>query len=327
LSMFAHTGLEAVEELFNLELFSSCIKFLLGVSLENSTQQDIEKNRKQWTSSQVREFQHLHSLLSFMILCCDMTPHIQEYTGNERTDAQNNSIPVNSKSRASDGGIEEFYGKLEMPHEVSTLVYGNLSSYYLAEAVTIYREHSNSIVLDMLKQVSHSCKAVSLIIVEETLKQYTNISSTELRNLSHLLVELLRIADSIQQNRLELVIYGKTGLLELVQSCQKTDTSRAYQAIKCLVTASHKNQAVKEHLLLQPSRWEWAVNWLKSKMEGSYWTDSNSSNEDSTNRTFHRTTSAQVTLEEANAMLAEFEHDIHMEHEETDKKNMSVDSS
>ena len=36
------------------------------------------------------------------------------------------------------------------------------------------------------------------------------------------------------------------------------------------------------------SRWEWAVNWLKSKMEGNYWTDSVLSNEDSNNRTFHR---------------------------------------
>jgi len=326
LSMFAQTGLEAVKELFNLELFSSCVKFLLGVSVDSSSQ-DIEKNRKQWTSSQVREFQHLHSLLSFMILCCDRSPHIEESSlGNGKLDSQNNSIAAAASSpvKSSGGRLEEYYGKLEMPHEVSSLVYGNLSCYYIAEAVTIYREHNNSIVLDMLKGVSFSCKAVSMIIVEETLKQYSTISSTELRNLSSLLVELLRIGDSVQQNRLELVIYGKTGLLELVQSCQKTDTSRAYQAIKCLVTACSKNQAVKEHLLLQPSRWEWAVNWLKSKMEGSYWTDSNSSNEDSTNRTFHRTTSAQVTLDEANAMLAEFEHDIDME--ETDKKNMSIDS-
>ena len=36
------------------------------------------------------------------------------------------------------------------------------------------------------------------------------------------------------------------------------------------------------------SRWQWAVNWLKSKMEGNYWTDSVTSNEDSNNRTFHR---------------------------------------
>ena len=77
---------------------------------------------------------------------------------------------------------------------------------------------------------------------------------------------------------------------------------------------------------------QWTVNWLKSKMteSTSYWSpssDSVVSNEESSTRTFHRTTSAQVrkaapsggkaslsplpqvTLDEANAMLAEFETD------------------
>jgi hypothetical protein len=41
------------------------------------------------------------------------------------------------------------------------------------------------------------------------------------------------------------------------------------------------------------------VNWLKSRMESAYWSPSNDSvvsNEDSTSRTFHRTTSAQVSV-------------------------------
>merc|ERR1739845_139902 len=101
-----------------------------------------------------------------------------------------------------------------------------------------------------------------------------------------------------------------------------------------------------------------AVNWLKEKMDeeassssnagesstsgiststnnsksGSnttdlMWGDSNS-NEDSLTRTFHRTTSAVVTLEEANAILAEFDQpsnssndtaDVLMETDNNDK--------
>jgi len=154
-----------------------------------------------------------------------------------------------------------------------------------------------------------------MLVLGEVLSQYAAVSSSELRHLSHLLVDLLCLADSVQPSRLQLAVYSSgKGLLDLVQTCQKTDTSRAYQAIKCLVTASSKNQAVKDFLFLQPARWQWAVNWLKSKMEGTYWSDSAVSNEDSNNRTFQRTTSAQVTLEEANAMLAEFDnHDIVME--------------
>jgi len=98
-----------------------------------------------------------------------------------------------------------------------------------------------------------------------------------------------------------------------VQKNQNSDSCRSYQAVKCLVTASSKCSAVKDHLILEPTKWQWAVNWLKSKMsESSYWspsTDSVLSNEDSSTRTFQRTTSAQVTLDEANAMLAEFETD------------------
>ena len=97
------------------------------------------------------------------------------------------------------------------------------------------------------------------------------------------------------------------------------DSCRAYQAVKCLVTASSKCPSVRkssqmfssiskkshqkvssyswrlpnifllckissssapvpplqvrDHLILQPTKWQWAVNWLKSKMteSSSYW--------------------------------------------------------
>ena len=58
-------------------------------------------------------------------------------------------------------------------------------------------------------------------------------------------------------------------------------------------------------MILQPTKWQWAVNWLKSKMteSSSYWSpgsDSVLSNEESSTRTFHRTTSAQVNIELVN---------------------------
>ena len=131
------------------------------------------------------------------------------------------------------------------------------------------------------------------------------------------------ICDPLQNDRLELVIDGSpdgeggaggvAGLLPLVSSCHSSDSCRAYQAVKCLVTAASKSPAVRERLLADPAKWQHAVNWLKSKMsESSYWSaapDSLLSNEDSSTRTFQRTTSAQVTLDEARAMLAEFDTD------------------
>ena len=128
------------------------------------------------------------------------------------------------------------------------------------------------------------------------------------------------------------------GLLKLVKENQSSDSLRAYQCIKTLVNASNKSASVKEFLLLDPDRWQWSVNWLKNRMsDGDTWAShvasgggaaststasavpaSSSSarsyasantwgsNEDSSTRTFQRTTSAQVTLDEARAILAEF---------------------
>ena len=173
------------------------------------------------------------------------------------------------------------------------------------------------------------------VVIEELMKLYSTANSSELKNLSTIIVEMMvrawspvimtthcnllqSITDSLQSDRLKLMIEGPAnlgydGLLNLVQNCQNSDSCRAYQAVKCLVTASSKSAAVKEKLIQDPAKWQHAVNWLKSKMsESSYWSpssDSIISNEDSSTRTFQRTTSAQVTLDEANAMLAEFDTD------------------
>ena len=122
------------------------------------------------------------------------------------------------------------------------------------------------------------------------------------------------------------------GLLSLVKNNQVSDSRRSYQCIKTLVTAANKSFVVKEKLLRDPEKWQWAVNWLKDKMSqgimhatgssdascatdnSNYWNSTDGlgsldviSNDDATStRTFHRTTSAQVILEEANALLAEF---------------------
>ena len=142
------------------------------------------------------------------------------------------------------------------------------------------------------------------------------------------------LPDPLQQERLTFVIDGDTtlksdGLLTLIKNNQSSDTCRSYQCIKILVNAANKSHAVKDKLLDDSDRWQWAVNWLKNKMgtgndssvtsstSSNYWNTSSSlspsttsdvvSNEDPTTRTFHRTTSALLTLEDANAILAEFD--------------------
>lgn len=312
---FAQAGTQQCALLFRLGTFEACVQFLTGVQLplqqqqqggadEKEKQETDNKALKKWTASQTREFGDLHALLATLVLACDTRPHMTCVSTTERIP----SLTLLPKPQP-------------MPQSVASLLYGPLASVYIAEAVSACREtgQSISLIVDMLAQVSFCCKSFSVPVLEEVMRQYNTVSSSELKNLSHLMVELLCISDPLQNERLKFVTEGTRdlgvdGLLDLVQNNQSSDSCRAYQAVKCLVTASSKCPAVKDHLILEPTKWQWAVNWLKSKMaeSSSYWnpsTDSVLSNEESSTRTFHRTTSAQVTLDEANAMLAEFETD------------------
>lgn len=65
----------------------------------------------------------------------------------------------------------------------------------------------------------------------------------------------------------------------------------------------YRSTPCKEYLLKTANNWEWAVNWLKTKMVDSLgntsfvsWSTKLQSNDDSETRTFQRTKSAQVIL-------------------------------
>jgi len=49
-----------------------------------------------------------------------------------------------------------------------------------------------------------------------------------------------------------------------------SDSRRSYQIIKFLVSLVNKCPLAKDYLLQAATRWQWAVNWLKSKVH--YWT-------------------------------------------------------
>ena len=72
---------------------------------------------------------------------------------------------------------------------------------------------------------------------------------------------------------------------------------RAYQCIKLVVALSARCPVARDHLTRTQVRWQWAVEWLKEKMDDHSATLSTAgslSNEDSNTKNFQRTTSAQV---------------------------------
>jgi len=351
LARFAETGVAQCKQLFDLNAFSQLVKFLLGVDPEsaasdddksgggdkNQRDTDLRSTRRKWTSVQSREFGDLHKTLAYLMLSCDLNP-----TGS-------GSASHNNSSRHFDIKFCPLISPV--PKAVSiTISDSAISKSFIRETIIALREvvSSGSVgpVVDALAHVSSNRSEFSAAAVEEIMRQYNNVSSGEMRNLSTALLELLILEDSPQNDRVKYIIEGSSpidGLLALVKNNQNSDSCRAYQCMKTLVNASNRSPMVKEYLLKDPERWQWSVDWLRSKMTttgssgyNSYWNsgkadssaataDSSISNEDSSTRTFQRTTSAQVTLDEADAILAEFGSKV-TEDKESPKQGQNVSS-
>ena len=227
---------------------------------------------------------------------------------------------------------------LDPPSSVLTALYSpSTSPLFVRECVSACREVSGSVtpITQMLVAASRGSRTFTKTLLEELMKQYKTVNAGELKNLSQLLNDVLCLEDPLQEKRARFIVFEEeSGLLNLVRETQDTDSCRAYQCIKTLVSASNKSALVRDMLLRDADRWQWCVNWLKSKMAAELGVrpfspassvDAYMSNEDSSTRTFHRTTSAQVTLEEANALLAEFGASSARDDDEDDDKRMETD--
>ncbi|XP_015922706.1 ubiquitin carboxyl-terminal hydrolase 24 [Parasteatoda tepidariorum] len=325
LSTYAQLGHKTCSHLIQNNAFQRLLTFLLGPASANM--QSLETFPRRWTPLQTQEFGSLHITMAFLTLSCDLTPH-------RTTELEDFS------ERTSIWSASETF--LSMPKEIADALYGPGSPRYLQEVVSACREVSGSISVftDMLVQCSFCNEIFSISVIRQIMLQYSSVPSNELKNLSFLLLEILAIEDSLQLNRVQLVIDGMCteslpffdGMLAIIRANETSDSRRSYQGVKFLVSLSLKCSVAKDYLLQTPDKWQWAVNWLKKMMsEHSYWTPSNVSvsNEDSNTKTFQRTVSAQDTLAEATALLVGLESpdskDIVMDVDEDDKEITVVD--
>lgn len=51
-----------------------------------------------------------------------------------------------------------------------------------------------------------------------------------------------------------------------ISQCHTSDSRRSYQVIKFLVSLATKCPMAKDYLLQAVTKWQWAVNWLQSKV-------------------------------------------------------------
>jgi len=140
-----------------------------------------------------------------------------------------------------------------------------------------------------------------------------NVQPNDLKNVLQIISDVLCMEDPLQSYRVNLVVDGSKeqkikGVLNIVKNSYISDPRRSYQCIKILVSLSQKCSLVKAYLLQNPSRWQWAVDWLKKKINEYYWTaQPHVTNESHVSKSFQRTVSAQYTLAEATALLFETE--------------------
>ena len=101
--------------------------------------------------------------------------------------------------RVFPSGISTPNGYLKMPEAVSNILYKSegLSYLFIREAVSACREVGGScefgakLIVDMLVQVSYCSDHFSQHLIIEVLKQYNQVNSGELKNLSTLMLEIL----------------------------------------------------------------------------------------------------------------------------------------
>ncbi|KAK2704726.1 ubiquitin carboxyl-terminal hydrolase 24-like [Artemia franciscana] len=261
--------------------------------------------QRRWTVSQIRDFGDIHSLIADLLISCNFSSHCDSV----------NDVPQ---------ATEENIG-LEPTADVLKYVFGEGQGLFLQEMVTTCRQNLSvinenpSLVAEMFAHLSMNNKVFSKSLMKEILFQISTGSASELKNLFALLQYLLAISDEVQHERAQWVIDGFSdpdssnvgGMLAMISNQNTSDSRRAYQLIKFIVNLAARLPSAKDNILQAPARWQLAVNWLKKKMESSaFWTgnqDNDCSNEDSNTRIFQRTTSAQVTLEEATALLTDCE--------------------
>ncbi|XP_076051171.1 ubiquitin carboxyl-terminal hydrolase 24-like isoform X2 [Oratosquilla oratoria] len=273
------------------------VQFLLGPK---------ELDKRRWTSVQAQDFAPLHSAIATLI---DSTRPYQE-------------------TRVEDDGSERM-----IPDCVRSLLYGKDQARWLCEVVLAYREVTGPLpqLTELLMKVAKGNRAFTTALITAIMNQYASSPSNMLKDLTQLLLDILNLRDELQEFRTRIIVDGMegtkggeaaetcgggstpafSGLLDLIRLNKDTDGRRAYQCIKLVVSMALRSPIARDFLTSTQSRWQWSVAWLRGSMDnhqgGGDAASSSLSNEDSNTKNFQRTTSAQFTLEEATALLNDFD--------------------
>ncbi|XP_015755638.1 PREDICTED: ubiquitin carboxyl-terminal hydrolase 24-like [Acropora digitifera] len=286
MNRYATMNWKTCKHLITKEAFTKFLVFLVGPNADTGS------NRR-WSSIQAQEFTYLYSVLATLVCSCDVSTQLT---------VEPTSLRPVFLDKASDHPL------IPMPPPMEDAIFGVNNDIFL-------REMSAAIcdVMVTSQQITNMFVHCSWCNEHFSMKVLQHIkillATVDMKNLVGALLVLLMVEDPLQLLRIKCIADEQgDGVLAVIKSSNSTDSRRAYQCIKFLVQLANKCPQAKDYLLQNSSRWQWAVQWLKRKMNEHYWAPhTSSSNEHSNSRTFQRTSSAADTLAEATALLTELE--------------------
>ena len=128
-----------------------------------------------------------------------ITTGLSNMESEESADPANESIPFEEPSHRVFTNAATTNSYVKMPLVVSNVLYDCqwVSRLFIREAVCACREVSGTcefgakLIVDMLLQVSYCSTTFSQSLMDELMKQYNQVNSGELKNLSTLMLEIL----------------------------------------------------------------------------------------------------------------------------------------
>jgi len=274
ISSFSKMNRDAIEFLFQQNVFSRLMNFLLGENLEN----------RRWNSAQAKEFGIIHEIIASLVLFVD--PKRNELNEEMKT---------------------FFFGK-------SSTRYLKEISYAVQEVSTSHLTRTFSLLEVLAEENRNFSLQLIRILLQAILQAHTNDLKAILKLFSHILliedsIQIVRLQfafeGSMENGSGDQNSTNFNGLYAILRTNIDNEQRRAYQLVKFIINLSNQNEHCKNYFTSTTNQWETAINWLKQQMQTTWqWSPApNVSNEDNDTRAFQRTRSAQFTLEQAQSLL------------------------
>jgi ubiquitin carboxyl-terminal hydrolase 9/24 len=219
---------------------------------------------------------------------------------------------------------------MEIPSDVEGLIYtSNYVKRLLEESST------SDDTVHLIKFLSWECLSFSLIALSEVLLQISYAQTYELRPFLDILLHLILLDDSWQEQRMRYALKGvsddREGIFDTIQRSKSHGHKRGYQCIKTVVQLTQNSELALQMLGEEEFRdkWKSAVRWLGDELDrrSTYnynnWSPPTQSNEISNGYFLERSHSARFTYAKACEMF----EDEEQQEEDTESLDRSFQST